>query len=103
MQVFVWLALLLTVCVAVFAIQNSPLPLMTMKFLVWQVETSPVYAMLGSLVAGMLIMFLVWAPVSLKASFAKRSLKREIDNLSAAARREEEKKRAPSDVRQEDA
>jgi len=92
MQFFVWLAFLITVSIAIFAIQNSTLPLMTMKFLIWKLETSPVYAMLGSLVAGMLIILFLWIPNALRASFRTRDLKKEIEILQ---RHEPEKTEGP--------
>ncbi len=95
MQFFVWLALLITIVVAIFAIQNSTLPLLTMKFLFWQIETSPVYAMLASLVVGILIMALICLPGALRGSFAKRDLRKEIELLQKKAAREEDTKRTP--------
>jgi uncharacterized integral membrane protein len=83
---------LITVSIAIFAIQNSTLPLMTMKFLIWKLETSPVYAMLGSLVAGMLIILFLWIPNALRASFRTRDLKKEIESLQ---RHEPEKTEGP--------
>ncbi len=95
MQLFVWLAFLMTISVAIFAIQNSTLPLITMKFLFWKLDTSPVYAMLGSLVAGMLIMLFIWLPHVLRSSFRRRDLRKEIEILHKSARREPEKTEPP--------
>jgi len=91
MQFFVWLALLITISVAIFAIQNATLPLVTMKFLVWKLDTSPVSAMLGSLIAGMLIMLFIWIPYALRASFRRRELKKEIEIFQRAAKCQSEK------------
>jgi uncharacterized integral membrane protein len=95
MQFFVWLAFLIIISAAIFAIQNSALPLVTMKFLIWRLETSPVYAMLGSLIAGMLIMLFIWIPPALRASFRRRQLKKEIEVFRRAARGEPEKNERP--------
>ncbi len=86
MKYFLWLALLITIAVAIFAIQNSALAIITMKFLAWRLDISPVYAILASLVCGMLVMLLVWVPIVLSASLGKRRLKKEIGILQMAAR-----------------
>jgi uncharacterized integral membrane protein len=82
---FLWLALLITIAVAIFAIQNSALAIITMKFLAWRLDISPLYAILASLVSGMLIMLLVWVPIALRASLGRRRLKKEIRALQRAA------------------
>jgi uncharacterized integral membrane protein len=90
MRFFGWLAFLVAVVVAIFAIQNSALPLVTMKLLVWQLETSPVYAMLGSLVVGVLITVLVWIPFAIKGSIRRRDLRKEIEVLRRPAPQEKD-------------
>lgn len=78
MQVFVWIALVVAVGVAFFAIQNSSAPPVTLKFLIWRFETSLVYTVLGSIVLGILLTLLIWVPRAIRASFRKRNLQKEI-------------------------
>ena len=74
MQFFYWLMFLIVIAVALFAIQNSAAPLITIKFLIWKLETSLVYTVLGSIGLGILFTLLFWIPRALRASFrAKRS------------------------------
>ena len=47
MQFFYWIVLLIAIGIAVFAIQNSNAPLVTIKFIFWKLETSLVYTILG--------------------------------------------------------
>ena len=72
MQVFYWIVLLIVIGIAVFAIQNSNAPLVTIKFLLWKFETSLVYTILGSVVLGILITLLFWIPRAIRASIRKR-------------------------------
>jgi uncharacterized integral membrane protein len=69
MQFFYWIVLLIVVGLAIFAIQNSNAPQVTIKFLLWQIETSLVYTTLGSIVLGILITLLFWIPRAIRASF----------------------------------
>ncbi len=74
MQFFYWLMFLIVIVVAVFAIQNSAAPLITIKFLIWRFETSLVYTILGSIGVGILFTLLFWIPRAVRASFrAKKS------------------------------
>jgi uncharacterized integral membrane protein len=59
MQVFYWIVLLIVIGIAVFAIQNSNAPLVTIKLLLWKFETSLVYTILGSIGLGILITLLL--------------------------------------------
>ena len=61
MQFFYWLMFLIVIAVAIFAIQNSAAPLITIKFLIWKLETSLVYTILGSIGSGILMTLLLWA------------------------------------------
>jgi uncharacterized integral membrane protein len=72
MQVFYWIVLLIVVGLAVFAIQNSNAPQVTIKFLLWQIETSLIYTILSSIGLGILITLLFWIPSAIRASFRKR-------------------------------
>ena len=45
MQFFYWFVLLMAVGIAIFALQNSSAPLITVKFLVWKFETSLIYTL----------------------------------------------------------
>ena len=76
MQVFVWVAFVVAVGVAFFAIQNSSAPPVTLKFLIWKFETSLVYTVLGSIVLGILLTLLIWVPRAIRASFRKRNLQK---------------------------
>jgi uncharacterized integral membrane protein len=81
MQFFFGLAFLVVIVLAIFAIQNSTAPTVTMKFLFWQFETSLVYAILGSIGSGMVIILLLWIPSAIKGSFRSKNLRKEIEVL----------------------
>jgi uncharacterized integral membrane protein len=76
MKVFLWIAFLIIIAVAIFAVQNSAAPLITIKFLIWKFETSLVYAILGSIGLGILIMLLFWIPRAIRASIQKKDSNR---------------------------
>ena len=67
-QFFFYIAFLVIIGVAIFAIQNSNAPLVTIKFLVWNFETSLIYTILGSIGVGILITFLLWIPRAIQGS-----------------------------------
>jgi uncharacterized integral membrane protein len=69
MKVFLWIAFLIIIAVAIFAVQNSDAPIITIKFLFWKFETSLVYTILGSIGLGILFTLLFWIPRALRASF----------------------------------
>ena len=81
MQFFFGLAFLVVIVLAIFAIQNSTAPTVSMRFLFWQFETSLVCAILGSIGSGMVIILLLWIPSAIKGSFRSRNLKKEINIL----------------------
>jgi len=81
MQVFLWLAFLVFIGVAVFTIQNSTAPPVVMKFLFWNLETSLIYTILVSFGSGILVILLLWIPRGIRASFRVRNLKKEIEIL----------------------
>ena len=72
MQFFYWLMFVIVVAVAIFAIQNSAAPLITIKFLIWSFETSLVYTILGSIGLGILFTLLFWIPRALRATFRSK-------------------------------
>ena len=72
MQFFYWLMFLIVIAVAIFAIQNSAVPLITIKFLIWRFETSLVYTILGSIGLGILFTLLFWIPRAERASFKSK-------------------------------
>ena len=81
MQFFYWLVFLVAIVLAVFAVQNSTAPSVTMKFLFWQFETSLIFTILGSIGSGMLFILLLWIPSAIRASLRARNLKKEIEFL----------------------
>jgi uncharacterized integral membrane protein len=80
MQVFYWIVLLIVVGIAVFAIQNSNTPLITIKFLLWKFETSLVYTILGSVVLGILITLLFWIPRAIRAYMRRKKVNQGISS-----------------------
>ena len=73
MKIFLWIAFLIIVIVAIFAVQNSAAPLVTIRFLLWRFETSLVYIVLGSVGAGILFALLFWISGTLRASFRSKN------------------------------
>jgi uncharacterized integral membrane protein len=78
MQFFYWVVCLLAIGIAIFAVQNSSVPLITIKFLIWKFETSLVYTILGSVGLGIIITLLFWIPRVLRESFRSKKSNREI-------------------------
>jgi uncharacterized integral membrane protein len=72
MKVFLWIAFLIVIAVAIFAVQNSDAPIITIKLLFWRFETSLVYTILGSIGLGILFTLLFWIPRALRASFRSK-------------------------------
>jgi uncharacterized integral membrane protein len=72
MKVFLWIAFLIVIGVAIFAVQNSDAPIITVKFLFWKFETSLVYIILGSIGLGILFTLLVWIPRALRTAFRSK-------------------------------
>jgi uncharacterized integral membrane protein len=82
MQFFYWLIFLIVIALAVFSIENSDAPKVTIKlFLIWKFETSLVYTILGSVGLGILLSFLFWIPRAIRSSFSMRKLDKEIQEL----------------------
>lgn len=78
MKIFLWIAFLIIFAVAIFAVQNSAAPLITIKFLLWEFKTSLVYTVLGSIGLGILFTLLFWIPRALRASFRSKKSNHEI-------------------------
>jgi uncharacterized integral membrane protein len=81
MQIFFWLAFLVAIGVAIFAVQNSTAPPVEMKFLSWNFGTSLLYTILISIGSGMLVILLLWIPRAIKSSLQAKSLRKEIEIL----------------------
>jgi putative membrane protein len=87
MQIFYWIMLLIAIGIAIFALQNSNIPLITIKFLIWRFETSLIYTILGSIGIGILMTLFLWIPRAVKASIRSKELKKKIENLETILRR----------------
>jgi len=81
MQFFYWFVLLMAVGIAIFTLQNSSAPPITVKFLVWQFETSLIYTLLGSTGIGILVILSLWIPRAIRSSMKLRESKKKIQNL----------------------
>lgn len=90
MQIFLWLALLVVIGVAIFTIQNSTVPSVVMKFLFWNFETSLIYTILVSVGSGMLTILFLWIPRGIEASFREKNLRKEIEILERQMKHEVE-------------
>ncbi len=77
MQFFYWLIFLIAIGIAIFAVQNSSAPLVTIKFLIWRFETSLVYTILGSIVLGILLTLLFWIQRAVGTSIRKKDPNKE--------------------------
>ena len=77
MKVLLWIAFLILVAIAIFAVQNSSAPPVVIKFLIWKFETSLVYTILGSIVLGIFLTLLFWIQRAIGTSIRKRELHRE--------------------------
>jgi uncharacterized integral membrane protein len=83
MKIFLWIAILILVAVAVFAVQNSNAPPVMIKILLWKFETSLVYTILGSIVLGILLTLLFWIQRAIGTSIRKKELNKE-NHLSSS-------------------
>ena len=86
MQFFFWLAFLVIIALAIFAIQNSTAPTVVMKFLIWRFETSLTYTILGSIGSGIILTLLLLVPVTIRSSLKGRNLRKQIENLEGKMR-----------------
>jgi len=69
MQIFIYIAFLIVIGIAIFGIQNSGAPLVVIKFLIWEFKTSLVYTILGSIGLGILLTLLIWISRALRPFF----------------------------------
>jgi putative membrane protein len=74
MKISFWVAFLMIILVAIFAVQNSGAPPVTIKFFLWKFETSLIYTILGSVGLGVLLTLLFWIPREIRSSFRKPKL-----------------------------
>ena len=88
MQFFYWLAFLVVIGMAIFAVQNSTAPPVVVKFLIWRFETSLIYTLLGSVGLGILVALLFWIPRAIRTSFRTKRLHKEIKDLKIKRNRE---------------
>jgi uncharacterized integral membrane protein len=77
MKIFLWIAFLILIAVAIFAVQNSSAPLVTIKFLIWRFETSLVYTIIGSIILGIFLTLLFWIQRAVGTSIRKKGLNKE--------------------------
>ena len=82
MQFFYWMILWIVAGIAIFAIQNSNAPLVTIKFIIWSFETSLVYTILGSVGLGIIITLLIWIPRAIRSSFEWQKTPEEVPKTS---------------------
>ena len=71
MKISFWVAFLMVILVAIFAVQNSGAPPVSIKFFLWKFETSLIYTILGSVGLGILLTLLFWIPREIRSSFRK--------------------------------
>jgi putative membrane protein len=95
MQLFYWVAFLVVVGMAIFAVQNSTAPPVVLKFFIWRFETSLIYSILGSIGLGIIITLLFWIPRAIRTSFRTKRLHKEIEDLEIKRNREGNKIKEP--------
>lgn len=77
MEFYYWLTFLTAFGIGIVVIQNSNVPLVTIGFLIWRLETPPVYTILGSVGTGILVTLFIWVPRAVGSSIRfKESRKR---------------------------
>ncbi len=74
MRAFFGVGFLLVIVVAIFAVQNSNAAPVTIKFLIWNFETSLVYTIFGAIVLGVLLTLSFWIGKAIRTSIRKREL-----------------------------
>ena len=84
MKVFFWVAFLVVILVAIFAVQNSGASPVLIRFLFWKFEISLVYTIMGSVGLGILLTLLVWIPREIRTSFRKSTSPQEVSTASPA-------------------
>ena len=90
MRLFFVVGFLVLLGIVIFAFQNSTAPSVDLKFVIWNFKTSLIYTILGTFASGMVLVFLLWIPSALRASFQKRSLRKEIEILERERRHDAE-------------
>lgn len=80
MQVFFYVVFLIIIGIALFAVQNSNAPAVTIKLLIWKFETSLVYTILGSIGLGVFITLLFWIPSAIRASIRRKKVPQDISS-----------------------
>ena len=100
MKFFFGIAFLVLVGVVIFAVQNSTAPAIDIKFLVWHIQTSLVYTILGTLVSGMIIVFFLWIPSAFRSSSQKRGLRKEIEIVEKTRKHDLEESRQRSNEKE---
>jgi putative membrane protein len=82
MQIFLFLALIIAVLAVFFALQNSD-PV-TVKFAVWEFNSSLAFVLLLALLAGALISFFFSLPSNLKARWTIRQQRKKLTENDAS-------------------
>ena len=74
MKISFWIAFVMIILIAIFAVQNSGASPVSIKFLLWKFETSLLYTILGSVGLGILLTLFFWIPREIRSSFSKSKL-----------------------------
>ena len=82
MQIFLFLALIIAVLAVFFALQNSD-PV-TVKFAVWEFNSSLAFVLLLALLAGALISFLFSLPSNVRARWTIRQQRKKMNDNEAS-------------------
>jgi uncharacterized integral membrane protein len=88
MKFFSGVAFLVLLGVVIFAVQNSTAPAIDIKFLVWHIQTSLVYTILGTLASGMMVVFFLWIPSAFRSSSHARGLRKEVEIVEKTRKRD---------------
>ncbi len=72
MKPFFWIAFIIIAIIAIFAVQNSAVSPVSIKFLFWKFDTSLVYTILASIGLGIVLTLLFWIPREVR-SYLRRS------------------------------
>ena len=73
MKVIFGIVFLVILGIAIFAIQNSDAPLVMIKLLFWNFETSLIFIILGSIVLGIFFTLLLWISWAIRAPIKKKN------------------------------
>ncbi|MGQ9647754.1 MAG: lipopolysaccharide assembly protein LapA domain-containing protein [Thermodesulfobacteriota bacterium] len=82
MPFFCWMVRLIVIGLAIFAIQNSDAPLVTIKFIFWQLGSSLVDIILASIGLGIFVTLLFWIPRAVRSSFEWEKAPKEVPKTS---------------------